>query len=93
MDNIQQKFNANAIVPPHVANYVILMNKYLNLEPMLTQLSRHMASLGHNELTPWGRVTHIFISNLTIIGSDNGLSAGRRQTIIWNSDGLLSIRS
>ena len=27
-----------------------------------------------NELTHWGRVTHICVSNLTIIGSDNGLS-------------------
>ena len=30
-------------------------------------------------LTHWGWVTHICISNLTIIGSDNGLSLGRRQ--------------
>ena len=30
----------------------------------------------------WGRVTHICVSNLTIIGSDNGLSPGRRQAII-----------
>ena len=33
-------------------------------------------------LTHWGRVTHIFIGNLTIIGSDNGLSLGQRQAII-----------
>ena len=32
-------------------------------------------------LTHWGRVTHICIGNLTIIGSDNGLSPGRRQAI------------
>ena len=36
----------------------------------------------------WGRVTHICVSELTIIGSDNGLSPGRRQTIIWNNAGL-----
>ena len=35
-------------------------------------------------LTHWGWVTHICISKLTIIGSDNGLSSGQRQTIIWN---------
>ena len=28
-------------------------------------------------LTHWGRVTHICVGNLTIIGSDNGLSSGR----------------
>ena len=32
---------------------------------------------------------HIFISNLTIIGSDNGLSPGRRQAIIWTNTGIL----
>ena len=31
--------------------------------------------------THWGRVTHICGGNLTIIGSDNGLSPGRRQAI------------
>ena len=29
-----------------------------------------------------GRVTHICIPKMTIIGSDNGLSPGRRQAII-----------
>ena len=40
-------------------------------------------------LTLWGRVTHICVSRQTIIGSDNGLSPGRRQAIIWTSDGIL----
>ena len=43
------------------------------------------------ELTHWGRVTHICISKLTIIGSDNGLSPDRRQAIIWTNAGLLLI--
>ena len=34
-----------------------------------------------NYMTHWGRVTHICVSKLTIIGSDNGLSPGRRQAI------------
>ena len=42
-------------------------------------------------LTHWGRVTHICVSNLTIIGSDNGLSPGRRQAIIWTNVGILLI--
>ena len=42
-------------------------------------------------LTHWGRVTHICVSKLTIIGSDNGLSPGRRQAIIWTNDGFLLI--
>ena len=42
-------------------------------------------------LTLWGRVTHICVSTLTIIGSDNGLSPDRRQAIIWTDVGLLLI--
>ena len=44
-------------------------------------------------LTYWGRVTHICVSKLTIIGSDNGLSPGRCQAIIWANAGLLLIGS
>ena len=42
-------------------------------------------------LTHWGRVMHICVGNLTIIGSDNGLSPGRRQAIIWTNAGILLI--
>ena len=41
--------------------------------------------------TPWGRVTHICVTQLTIIGSDNGLTPGRRQAIIWTNVGMLLI--
>ena len=46
-----------------------------------------------HDLTHWGRVTHICVSKLTIIGSDNGLSPGRRQAIIWTNAGILLIRT
>ena len=39
-------------------------------------------------LTHWGRVTYICVGNLTIIGSDNGLSPGRRQAIICTNPGI-----
>ena len=42
-------------------------------------------------LTHWGRVTHICVSNQTIIGPYNGLSPGRRQAIIWTNAGILLI--
>ena len=45
----------------------------------------------NNLLTHWGQVTHICVVNLTIIGSDNGLSLGRRQAIIWTNAGILLI--
>ena len=49
------------------------------------------ASFGLNELTHWGRVAHICVGNLTIIGSDNGLSPGRRQAITWTNVRILLI--
>ena len=36
-------------------------------------------------------MTHIYIDNLIIIGSDNGLLSGRRQAIIWTNAGILLI--
>ena len=46
---------------------------------------------GTNVLTHWGRVMGICIGKLAIIGSDNGLSPGRRQAIMWISAGVLLI--
>ena len=47
----------------------------------------HHNSFGHH----WGRVTHICIGRLSITGSDNGLSTGRRQAIILTNAGILLI--
>ena len=58
----------------------------------------HMASPGHQHMWCWLHVsttciilTHQgwCIGNLTIIGSDNGLSPDRRQAIIWTNAGIL----
>ena len=54
--------------------------------PFTTNISACILSLTH-----WGRVTHICVSKLTIIGSDNGLSPDRRQAIIWTNAGILLI--
>ena len=45
----------------------------------------------NDDLTHWGRVTHICVGNLTTIGPDNGLSPGRRQTIISTNAWILLI--
>ena len=42
-------------------------------------------------LIDWGRVTHICVGNLAIIGSDNCLSPGRCHAIIWTDAGILLI--
>ena len=75
-----------------VLSYVVLFSGMTKITPqsiMLIQIS--VTSQGHNELTHWGRVTHICVSKQTIIGSDNGLSPGRRQAIIWTNAGILLI--
>ena len=57
----------------------------LNINGILIKIVIFIGSF----LTHWGRATYICISKLTIICSDNGLSPGRRQAIIWTNDGLL----
>ena len=42
-------------------------------------------------LTNWDRVMLKRVSKLTIIGSDNGLSPGQHQAIIWTIAGILLI--
>ena len=37
-------------------------------------------------------MTHICVGKLAIVGSDNGLSPGRRQAIIWTNTGILLTR-
>ena len=49
------------------------------------------AAIWFSLLTHWGRVTHVRVGNLTIIGADNGLSPGRRQAIIWINAGIMLI--
>ena len=49
---------------------------------VLTNCSRIVSVAGQKWLTHWGRVTYMCVTKLTSIGSDNGLSRGRWQTII-----------
>ena len=51
----------------------------------------HNDHISPSVLTHWGRMTHICVCKLTIIGSDNGLAPGWRQAIIWTNDGILLI--
>ena len=47
--------------------------------------------LGRQEFNSLRSSDYIYVSKLTIIGSDNGLSPGRHQTIIWTNAGILLI--
>ena len=70
-------------------------NLWLNFLPILFNVECtcqiRKCSYSKRRLTHWGRVTHICVVKLTIIGSDNGLSPGRRQAIIWTNAGILLI--
>ena len=44
-------------------------------------------------LTHWGWLTHICVRKPTIFGSDNGLSPGQCQAIIWTNAGILLFRN
>ena len=74
--------------------YVDLPAKYYLLMPLLhkrssnEQTSYWSVLSGFNSLRP-GQVTHICVNKPTTIGSDNVLSPGRRQVIIWTNAGIL----
>ena len=60
------------------------------------QMNYMLHAVFHNKiftLTHWGWVMHICISKATGIGSDNGLSPGRRQASIWTNAGILLIQT
>ena len=58
---------------------------------MKNHLVIHVTNFVVCTLSHWGRVMHICVGNLTIIGPDDGLSPGRRQAIIWINAGILVI--
>ena len=51
---------------------------------------RHLRNIQFDTLH-WDQVTHICVIWRTIISSDNGLSPGRHQAIIWTNAGILLI--
>ena len=85
-------YNTNSIIKTYVMtcnlhNYALSLKTRISATTILT----NCASRNFQSLTHWGRVMHICVSKLTIIGSDNGLAPGRRQTIFWTNDGILFI--
>ena len=69
-----------------------LCSIYCDIFPVNSKTTSQISTLlTCMHLTHWGRVTHICVSRLTIIGSDNGLSPNRRQAVIWTSDTILLI--
>ena len=80
------KNKAYLFLPMHIA---MLQDEFI----ILYDIQRNKTAISSSAmlLTHWGRVTHICVGNLTIIGSDNGVSTYRCQAIIWSNAGILSI--
>ena len=78
------------------ATYVLRSNEYHHLlmdEDILIICICSLSWPNKLFLTHWGRVTHICVSKLTILGSDNGLFPGRCQAIIWTNSGIMLMGS
>ena len=69
-----------------VVNYFPIVVKQLIDREYITVYGQEQETLTH-----WSRVTHVSVCKLTITGSDNGLSPGRCQAIIWTNAGILLI--
>ena len=78
---------------PHKQTSEKFESKYKNFHSWKCMWKYLTENRGHfvSTLTHWGRVTQICVGQLTNIGSDNGLSPGRRQAIIWTNAGILLI--
>ena len=71
--------------------YKLSIHTY-KIQPMFSiHLTNFPQLAGEGELTYLEGVTNICVGTLTITGSDNVLSPGRRQAIIWTKAGLLWI--
>ena len=76
-------------------NLAIFTNSFPVIE---TWIQKYVVSIplgiiihGRRGSTHWGRVTHICVSEIIIIGSDNGLSPVRHQAIKRTNAGILLI--
>ena len=73
---------------------LVILEAIFKLEPSNLVQVKHSSTGSLSDLqcvvglTHWGRVTHTCVGKLTIIGSDDGLSPGRRQAIIWTNAGI-----
>ena len=86
--------NTNINIQMQIRFFTLYTN--INISPNLSKMRRNLAP-GHQYpqcwlnihwigLTHWDRVMQTCVGILTNIGSDNGLSPGRRQAIIWSRD-------
>ena len=88
---IYQNYGQNNTIMIQLSYCMNLTADVFSFTKRETSLNLHEPIPHASNLTHWGRVTHICVDNLTIIGPDNVLSPGRRQTVIWTNAGILVI--
>ena len=84
-------FNVDVRFKSYPTLYIMISLKETVFRKTKSMSWYDMTNVFYITLTHWGRVTHICVSKLTIIGSDNGLSPARRQAIILTNAGILLI--
>ena len=67
----------------------IYLNPSNGIQNTIEYIDKNYNDLFKDFSTHWSRVTHICIGKLTIIGSDNDLSPGQCQAIVWTNAGIL----
>ena len=88
MSNVSCIIYASSSMYIHPHTY----RKNVKLKTVILQHCNFATNQKYFTLTHWGRVTHICVGILTSTGSNNGLSPGRRQAIIWTNAGILLIQ-
>ena len=83
-------FNVGLVQISHI-QILPVMIYVLHDKKQITCQAKFTLFVSWISLTHWGRLKHICVGNLTIIGSDNGLSPGWRQAITWTNVGILLI--
>ena len=77
----------------HIYNTApLFLRQVTSVNTVLLQLISELIPILSAWLIHWGRVTHICVGKLINIGSDNGLSPGWRQAIIWTNAWILLVR-
>ena len=91
MELLQSRTKPLMLYNTFKCHYCNILSDTCTVWPVKPTLTHLLRTYNKHPLTHWGRVTHICVGKLTIIASDNGLSPGRRQAIIWTNAGILLI--
>ena len=84
-------YGCNALALKYGMVLPLCMKTFRNTLLLREAMSEDVKYPKRKSLTHWDRVTHICVCKLTIFGSDNGMSPGRRQAIIWTNARVLLI--